>query len=153
MWQSLIDFPIFASMKTLCTHPKSMIRFRRWTRKAYAAFASLGKYVTIGQVCKSIAEASLNKTTTLCSTRKTSDTSNKEPDSSPMSLEEITNRDRALKELLELLTLKNIMLSCLSTANKTAPIISINIIRPKKATQEIRTIFPVLPFFLSHDYD
>ena len=150
MWQSLIDFPIFASMKTLCTHPKSMIRFRRWTRKAYAAFASLGKYVTIGQVCKSIAEASLNKTTTLCSTRKTSDTSNKEPDSSPMSLEEITNRDRALKELL---TLKNIMLSCLSTANKTAPIIPINIIRPKKATQEIRTIFPVLPFFLSHDYD
>lgn len=150
MWQSLIDFPIFASMKTLCTHPKSMIRFRHWTRKAYAAFASLGKYVTIGQVCKSIAEASLNKTTTLCSTRKISDTSNKEPDSSPMSLEEITNRDRALKELL---TLKNIMLSCLSTANKTAPIIPINIIRPKKATQEIRTIFPVLPFFLSHDYD
>ena len=39
-----------------------MIRFRQWSRKGYAIFASLGKHVTIGHVCKSIAEASLTKT-------------------------------------------------------------------------------------------
>ena len=36
-------------------------RFRRWSRKAYAAFCSIGRCVTIGRVCKSIAEASLLK--------------------------------------------------------------------------------------------
>lgn len=39
-----------------------MIRFRQWSRKGYAIFASLGKHVTIGHACKSIAEASLTKT-------------------------------------------------------------------------------------------
>ena len=39
-----------------------MIRFRQWSRKGYAIFASLGKHVTIGHVCKSIADASLTKT-------------------------------------------------------------------------------------------
>lgn len=37
------------------------IRFRRWSRKAYAAFASLGKYVTIGSLRKSVADRSLSK--------------------------------------------------------------------------------------------
>ena len=37
------------------------IRFRRWSRKSYAAFLSLKRHVTIGCVGKSIAEASLHK--------------------------------------------------------------------------------------------
>lgn len=41
--------------------PPCTIRFRRWSRKGYAAFASLGQCVTIGQVCKSITERALTK--------------------------------------------------------------------------------------------
>ena len=37
-------------------------RFRRWSRKPYAVFCSLGRHITIGHVCKSIADASLRKT-------------------------------------------------------------------------------------------
>ena len=37
------------------------IRFRRWSRKAYAAFASIGRCVTIGCLCKSVADSSLSK--------------------------------------------------------------------------------------------
>lgn len=53
-------------MSFLKQHSNDMIRFRHWSRKAYAAFASLGKHVTIGHVCKSIAEASLCKSVKLC---------------------------------------------------------------------------------------
>lgn len=38
-----------------------MIRFRHWSRKAYAVFSSLGKHVTIGFVGKGIVDASLCK--------------------------------------------------------------------------------------------
>lgn len=44
-----------------------MIRFRKWSRKAYAAFASIGKCVTIGHVSKSIADNSLSKRETAIS--------------------------------------------------------------------------------------
>ena len=37
------------------------IRFRRWSRKAYAAFASIGRCVTIGCLRKSVADSSLSK--------------------------------------------------------------------------------------------
>lgn len=37
------------------------IRFRRWSRKAYAAFASIGRCVTIGFLRKSAADSSLSK--------------------------------------------------------------------------------------------
>ncbi len=37
------------------------IRFRQWSRKAYAAFCSLGRNVTIGTLRKSVIEASLSK--------------------------------------------------------------------------------------------
>lgn len=40
---------------------KKSIRFRRWGRKAYSAFCSIGRHVTIGHVCKGIADASLDK--------------------------------------------------------------------------------------------
>lgn len=36
-------------------------RFRYWTRKGYAAFASLGKCVTIGQLRKNVTERALSK--------------------------------------------------------------------------------------------
>ena len=36
-------------------------RFRKWSRKAYAAFASLGRCVTIGCLPKSVADSSLSK--------------------------------------------------------------------------------------------
>lgn len=42
-------------------HLPTTIRFRKWSRKAYAAFASIGKCVTIGHVSKSIADNSLSK--------------------------------------------------------------------------------------------
>lgn len=37
------------------------LRFRKWSRKAYAAFASLGRCVTIGCLPKSVADSSLSK--------------------------------------------------------------------------------------------
>lgn len=43
-----------------------MIRFRRWSRKGYAMFCSLGKCVTIGNLKKGIADASLNKQANTC---------------------------------------------------------------------------------------
>lgn len=39
----------------------SIIRFRRWSRKAYAAFASIGRCVTIGCLRKNVADRSLSK--------------------------------------------------------------------------------------------
>ena len=44
-------------------HIRPVIRFRQWSRKAYAAFASLGREVVISRVGKSITEASLCKVT------------------------------------------------------------------------------------------
>lgn len=38
------------------------IRFRRWSRKRYAVFNSMHRHVTIGEVCRSIADAALSKT-------------------------------------------------------------------------------------------
>lgn len=53
-------------MKTVKHLPRT-IRFRKWSRKAYAAFASIGKCVTIGHVSKSIADNSLTKSKTVTS--------------------------------------------------------------------------------------
>lgn len=51
-------------MKTVKHLPRT-IRFRKWSRKAYATFASIGKCVTIGHVSKSIADNSLTKNKTV----------------------------------------------------------------------------------------
>lgn len=48
-------------MKQKSVHKAVAVRFRRWSRKGYAIFCSLGKLVTIGRVCKSIADASQRK--------------------------------------------------------------------------------------------
>ena len=40
---------------------KKTIRFRRWSRKTYAAFASIGRQVTIGYLRKNVADSSLRK--------------------------------------------------------------------------------------------
>lgn len=40
---------------------RTSLRFRKWSRKAYAAFASLGRCVTIGCLPKSVADSSLKK--------------------------------------------------------------------------------------------
>ncbi len=40
---------------------KIALRFRRWSRNAYAVFFSLGKCISIGNLKKSIVEASLPK--------------------------------------------------------------------------------------------
>ena len=40
---------------------KKSLRFRRWGRKGYSAFCSIGRHVTIGHVSKGIADASLDK--------------------------------------------------------------------------------------------
>lgn len=45
---------------------KQMTRFRRWCRKAYAMFCSLGKCVTIGNLKKGIADVSLEKQPNVC---------------------------------------------------------------------------------------
>lgn len=51
---------------------KVMLRFRRWSRKEYAAFVSLHRHVTIGQVGRGIADASLGKQkTAVCKGKKT----------------------------------------------------------------------------------
>lgn len=43
------------------TPVRHTLRFRRWSRKAYAAFASIGRCVTIGCLRKSVADSSLSK--------------------------------------------------------------------------------------------
>lgn len=43
------------------TTPHKIIRFRRWTRKGYAIFSSLGRCVTIGTLGREVADASLKK--------------------------------------------------------------------------------------------
>lgn len=48
-------------MNSRSSYNRQTIRFRRWSRRAYAAFASIGRCVTIGNVCKSIADSSLSK--------------------------------------------------------------------------------------------
>lgn len=48
-------------MKKVCSHKAGSIRFRRWSRKGYAVFVSLRIVVTIGHVCRSIADAALGK--------------------------------------------------------------------------------------------
>lgn len=45
---------------------KQGIRFRRWSRKGYAMFFSLGKCVTIGSLKKGIADVSLGKQANIC---------------------------------------------------------------------------------------
>lgn len=52
-------------MNQLCQN-KHMIRFRRWSRKGYAMFYSLGKCVTIGNLKKGIADVSLGKQANVC---------------------------------------------------------------------------------------
>lgn len=42
------------------------LRFRRWSRKAYAAFVSICKLVTIGCLKREIAEQSLAKNISVC---------------------------------------------------------------------------------------
>ena len=55
---------------------KVMLRFRRWSRKEYAAFVSLHRHVTIGQVGRGIADAALGKQkTAVCEGKKTEGTS------------------------------------------------------------------------------
>ncbi len=44
---------------------KIALRFRRWSRNAYAVFFSLGKCISIGNLKKSIVEASLPKGVTV----------------------------------------------------------------------------------------
>lgn len=46
-------------MKKTTSH--IIIRFRRWTRKGYAIFSSLGRSVTIGTLVREVADASLKK--------------------------------------------------------------------------------------------
>ena len=42
---------------------KNSLRFRRWSHKSYAAFASIGRNVTIGRLSKGVADSSLRKQT------------------------------------------------------------------------------------------
>lgn len=53
------------AMKQFCLN-KHTIRFRRWSRKGYAMFYSLGKCVTIGNLKKGIADVSLGKQANVC---------------------------------------------------------------------------------------
>lgn len=47
--------------KTVIYNTGETIRFRCWNRKGYAIFRSLHRHVTIGRVCKSIADSALKK--------------------------------------------------------------------------------------------
>lgn len=48
-------------MNKQALHKRTVIRFRYWSRKEYAVFASLGKNVTIGSLRKNVVEQSLTK--------------------------------------------------------------------------------------------
>lgn len=53
-------------MKKSITGKQHLICFRRWSRKGYAAFCSLGRCVVIGCLKKGIADASLRKQPHAC---------------------------------------------------------------------------------------
>ena len=53
-------------MKTRSFTHKVTLRFRRWCRKGYAAFGSLGRSVTIGCLQADICDKSLQKQTKIC---------------------------------------------------------------------------------------
>ncbi len=52
---------IFAVMVKISRYRIKVIRFRQWSRKAFAVFSSLGKVVAITRVGKTITEVSLAK--------------------------------------------------------------------------------------------
>ncbi len=47
--------------KVSITYCNRSLRFCRWSRKAYSAFCSVGRHVTIGALRKAVAECSLMK--------------------------------------------------------------------------------------------
>ena len=47
---------------------KTSLRFRRWSHRSYAAFASIGRDVTIGHLSKGVADSSLRKQTNTAGT-------------------------------------------------------------------------------------
>ena len=47
--------------KMILHNVRKSIRFRFWSRKNYAVFGSLHRHVTIGRVCKGIADSALDK--------------------------------------------------------------------------------------------
>lgn len=53
-------------MHKLCTPSLSVIRFRRYSRKAYAVFCSLHRHVTIGHLACEIADRQLKKSNVAC---------------------------------------------------------------------------------------
>lgn len=54
------------------TRSRLFVRFRCWSRKGYAMFASLGKCVTIGNLRKGVADVSLGKQVQVCTLPSTS---------------------------------------------------------------------------------
>lgn len=48
-------------MKIFCLHMNPTVRFRRWSRKRYAAFRSIGVCINIGTLQHHLAETSLSK--------------------------------------------------------------------------------------------
>lgn len=73
-------------MKKLCFN-RSIVRFRRWARKGYSIFSSLGKQVSIGVLDFRIANTSLKKLSVGISDL--------------FSLEEDKDKDMESEELLE----------------------------------------------------
>jgi hypothetical protein len=62
----MVKRPIFATtyknqMKKVIKMPQPVICFRRWSRKRYAVFCSIGRCVSIRQLRKNVTEASLKK--------------------------------------------------------------------------------------------
>lgn len=90
-----------------------IIRFRRWSRKAYAAFFSLGKCVAIGCLKKKIADISLKKQPNVCTLFSVC-----RPETDDEREEEVTDDDRVT--FLELLVLKEYCIQPQFVAEKNA---------------------------------
>lgn len=65
-------------MRKQCTYKPNTFRFRRWSRKGYAAFFSLKRAVTIGQLSSNVAERFQVKNGTAHSSVLLTDQSNPE---------------------------------------------------------------------------
>ncbi len=52
-------------MRKQCTYRSDALRFRRWSRKGYAAFVSVRRAVTIGQLSANVSDRSLVKGSTI----------------------------------------------------------------------------------------
>ncbi|MDP4239701.1 MAG: hypothetical protein Q8904_09580 [Bacteroidota bacterium] len=92
-------------MKTKKIQASASIRFRRWSRAGYAVFCSLACAVTIGCVCVSISDKSLQKSTGITESSRYSSVVDSESKDKP---DELIDLEATLHLVLETSLFENL---------------------------------------------